>query len=162
MTAAKPVSAGLLMCRRAPEGWEFLLVHPGGPYFSKKDDGAWTIPKGLADANEELLEAARREFREETSFDPSAAHYYDLGVIVQKSGKRVHAWAFEGTCEPSALRSNQVEIEWPPRSGKRVPIPEVDRAAFYNAETAKRKILAAQAQLIDRALAALADPLAAP
>jgi predicted NUDIX family NTP pyrophosphohydrolase len=156
VSKAKNVSAGLLMYRRAVASWEFLLVHPGGPYFSKKDAGAWTLPKGLVDPGEDLLAAARREFREETSFDaPATARYLPLGVIVQKSGKRVHAWAFEGDCEPASLSSNQIEIEWPPRSGKRISIPEADRASFFDAPCAKRKLLAAQVEFIDRALAVL-------
>jgi predicted NUDIX family NTP pyrophosphohydrolase len=157
MQPPKPhnLSAGLLMCRRGDADWEFLLVHPGGPFFAKKDDGAWSIPKGLPEADEDLLATARREFREETSFDDSAECYIPLGDVLQNSGKRVFAWAFEATCDPHALRSNTFQLEWPPRSGTLQPFPEVDRAAFFDAATAKRKILPAQAPFIDRALAAL-------
>jgi predicted NUDIX family NTP pyrophosphohydrolase len=156
MAKTNQVSAGLLLCRRARGGWEFLLAHPGGPFFARKDEGAWSIPKGLVDPDEDLLAAAQREFREETGFDPSAARYLPLGEVRQKSGKVVHAWAFEGDCDPAALHSNSFALEWPPRSGRTQQVPEVDRVGFFEAGEAKRKLLAAQAELIDRALALLA------
>lgn len=152
MVTTRKVSAGLLMYRRASTGWEFLLAHPGGPFFAHKDEGAWSIPKGLVDPEEELLAAAQREFREETGFDPRAERYLALGHVVQKGGKLVHAWAFEGDCDPAALRSNTFALEWPPRSGQTRDVPEVDRAEFFGAAEAKRKLLAAQAELIERAL----------
>lgn len=155
MAKTSKVSAGLLLCRRAGESWEFLLAHPGGPFFARKDEGAWSIPKGLVDPAEDLLAAAQREFREETGFDPRAARYLPLGEVRQKGGKVVHAWAFEGDCDPAALRSNSFVLEWPPRSGRMREVPEVDRVGFFGAEEAKRRLLAAQAELIDRALALL-------
>lgn len=149
------VSAGLLMCRREPDGYKFLLAHPGGPFFARKDLGVWTVPKGLVDPGEDLLAAARREFEEETGFRVEAERFLPLGNVVQKGGKRVHAWAFEGTCDPAALRSNLCTIEWPPRSGRTREIPEIDRVAFFDATEAKQKLLASQAEFIDRALALL-------
>src|SRR5687767_1528222 len=117
----RAISAGLLMCRRAAGVVEVLLVHPGGPYFARKDDGDWTIPKGLVDPDEDPLAAACREFREETGLpiDFDGAAFFPLGTVVQKAGKVVHAWAFSGDCDPAAIRSNLCEIEWPPRSGRR-------------------------------------------
>jgi predicted NUDIX family NTP pyrophosphohydrolase len=149
------LSAGLLLYRHAAAGWEFLLAHPGGPFFARKDDGAWSIPKGLVDPGEDLLAAAQREFREETGFDPASPRYLPLGEVRQKGGKIVHAWAFEGDCDPAALQSNSFTLEWPPRSGRVQQVPEIDRVAFFDADQARRKLLEAQAELIDRALAAL-------
>lgn len=149
------LSAGLLMCRRALSGWEFLLVHPGGPFFARKDEGAWSIPKGLIDPAEEPLSAAKREFEEETGFSAEAVRYLPLGHVVQKGGKRVYAWAFEGDCDPRALRSNTFSLELPRGSGKMREVPEVDRAGFFATDEAKRKLLAAQCPFIDRALLAL-------
>lgn len=156
MPKSSKVSAGLLLYRRAGASWEFLLAHPGGPFFARKDEGAWSIPKGLVDPDEDLLAAAQREFREETGFEPAAAGYLPLGEVRQKGGKLVHAWAFEGDCDPAALRSNSFTLEWPPRSGRTREVPEVDRVGFFDPAAAKRKLLAAQAELIDRALALLA------
>lgn len=153
MAKTQRVSAGLLMCRRGNEGWEFLLAHPGGPYFVRKDHGAWTLPKGLIDDGEELLEAARREFVEETGFNAPDVHYEPLGDVLQKSGKRVLAWAFVGDCDPSQLASNTFELEWPPRSGKLQAMPEIDRACFFDLKTARLKLLEAQLPFLDRALA---------
>ena len=155
MAKSSKVSAGLLLCRRAQHGWEFLLAHPGGPFFARKDEGAWSIPKGLVDPGEDLLAAAQREFREETGFDPGAPRYLPPGQVVQKGGKLVHAWAFEGDCDPAALRSNTFALEWPPRSGRTREVPEIDRVAFFDPEQARRKLLPAQAELIDRALSLL-------
>jgi predicted NUDIX family NTP pyrophosphohydrolase len=146
------LSAGLLMVRRRENEGEVLLVHPGGPYFRNKDEGAWTVPKGLVDGGEELLDAAKREFVEETSFELEAASFVPLGEVRMKSGKRVHAWAFAGDCDPSALKSNDFEVEWPPRSGKMQAFPEVDRAGFFDRKTALSKIIEAQRPLVDRAL----------
>ncbi|MEM9188100.1 MAG: NUDIX domain-containing protein [Myxococcota bacterium] len=143
-------SSGLLLCRRR-ETAEFLLVHPGGPYFRKKDAGIWSIPKGLVDDGEDLLEAAKREFSEETGFSCEADHFEPLGTAKQ-SNKLVHAWAFVGDADVDTLESNLFEMEWPPRSGKKASFPEVDRASFFDAEIAAEKIIAAQAALIDRAL----------
>jgi predicted NUDIX family NTP pyrophosphohydrolase len=145
------VSAGLLMCRRCDAGLEFLLAHPGGPFFVNKDDGVWTIPKGLVDPGEALLDAAMREFGEETGFAVPSSGFESLGEIKQKGGKIVHAWAFLGDCDPTALVSNEVLIEWPPRSKRRRAYPELDRVAFFAADSARRKLLEAQRPFIDRA-----------
>ncbi len=148
----KETSAGLLMCRMGEGGPEVLLVHPGGPFFAKRDDGAWTIPKGLVDTDEDLLAAARREFEEETGFRVEATRFVPLGEVRQRSGKVVHAWAFAGDADPAAVESNTFEHEWPPRSGRFRTFPEIDRAAFFDGETAGRKILAAQRPFVERAL----------
>ena len=153
------VSAGLLLFRRPPSGLEVLLVHPGGPYFRDRDDGWWTVPKGLVGAGEEPLAAARREFEEETSFEPPTdAEYLDLGAVKQKGGKVVQAWAIEGDCDPARMRSNTFSLEWPPRSGKMREFPEIDRAAFFTMEEARRKINAVQVALLDRLEQRLRDP----
>jgi predicted NUDIX family NTP pyrophosphohydrolase len=145
------VSAGLLLFRRLPSGLEVLLVHPGGPFFRDRDDGWWTVPKGLVGAGEDPLAAARREFEEETSFAPPAgADYLELGAIKQKGGKMVRAWAVEGDCDPALARSNTFSLEGPPRSGKMSDFPEIDRAAFFTIDQARRKINAAQVALLDR------------
>lgn len=141
-------SAGLLLFRRKSEELEVLLAHPGGPYFKNKDDGAWTIPKGQINPDEHPLAAARREFHEETGFTPSEP-FIELTPIKQRGGKIVHAWACEGDCDPSAVISNTFKLEWPPNSGHEREFPEIDRADFFDVETAKRKIIAAQAALID-------------
>jgi predicted NUDIX family NTP pyrophosphohydrolase len=155
-----PTSAGLLMCRARAGRLEVLLAHPGGPYFAKKDEGAWTIPKGLVEPSEDLLAAAIREFREETSLQPELERRAALGTIRQRGGKLLHAWAFVGDCDPAAVRSNTFELEWPPRSGRMQRFPEVDRVAFFELPRARRKIMPAQRDLLDRlcapeALAAL-------
>lgn len=142
------VSAGLLMYRDVGDGWEVLLVHPGGPYFRNKDDGAWTIPKGEVGPGEELLAAAIREFGEETGVTP-AGPFTPLTPVRQKGGKVVHAWAFRGDCDPGKIVSNTFTIEWPPRSGRRAEFPEVDRAAFFGPDEARRKINAGQIPLLD-------------
>lgn len=147
------ISAGLLVCRVCDGVAQVLLVHPGGPFFAKKDDGAWSIPKGLAEPGEDLLGAARRETTEETGIAIDAgATFVPLGTVRQKGGKVVHAWAFAGDCDPAAIVSNTFEMEWPPRSGRRASFPEVDRAAFFDRETALRKILEAQRPFVERAL----------
>lgn len=144
-------SAGLLMYRGVGNQslLEILLVHPGGPYWKHKDDGVWTIPKGNVEPGEDLLAAATREFTEETGLVP-AEPFLSLGEIRQRSGKRVHAWAFRGTCEPASIRSNSFEIEWPPKSGKREKFPEVDRAAFFTVALALQKILPAEKPFLNR------------
>ena len=148
-------SAGLLMFRMGGEGLAVLLVHPGGPYFQRKDEGAWTIPKGEAAEGEDLLTRARVEFEEELGFAPSG-NWIELGSVRQKGGKMVHAWAFAGDL-PSGfeLRSNLFEIEWPPRSGKRTQFPEVDRAVFFPVAEARLKINPAQTVFLDRLLEGL-------
>jgi predicted NUDIX family NTP pyrophosphohydrolase len=128
---------------------EVLLIHPGGPYWRNKDDGAWSIPKGEPDEGETLMEAARREFREELGWDPGGP-LVELSPIKQKAGKMVYAWAFEGDGDPSAIESNSFTMEWPPRSGRQMQFPEVDRAEFFEIETAKNKINPAQVGLLEQ------------
>jgi predicted NUDIX family NTP pyrophosphohydrolase len=155
MTRAK-LSAGLLLCRTGDGGRvEYLLVHPGGPFFATKDAGAWTIPKGLVEPGEQPVVTALREFREETGFAAPAGPHLPLGEIVQEGGKRVIGFAARGDADPSALASNTFELEWPPRSGRRARFPEVDRAGWFAPAAARVKIIAAQVPLLDRARAAL-------
>lgn len=139
------------MFRRKSGELEVLLVHPGGPYFRNKDDGAWTIPKGEAGEGEDLEARARIEFEEELGITPAEAAWIDLGTVKQKGGKTVHAWAFAGDLEPNfKLASNTFDIEWPPRSGKRQQFPEVDEAKFFPLELARTKINQAQTVFLDR------------
>lgn len=146
-------SAGLMLFKRVePNDVRILLGHPGGPFFARKDEGSWTIPKGLVEDGEESLEAARREFTEETGLETPDSGYVDLGEMSYKSGKRVLAWAFEGECDPSQLESNTFQIEWPPKSGKKATFPEIDRFALYSVGTAVDKIHPAQLVLIERLL----------
>src|SRR5215472_471773 len=132
-------SAGLLMYRRRSGQLEFLLVHPGGPFWAKKDDGAWTIPKGELEPDEEPLAAAKREFEEELGISPTG-DFIQLTGIKQKGGKSVQAWAFQGDFDAAAIKSNTFSMEWPPKSGRRAEFPEVDRASFFIFEIAKQKI----------------------
>jgi predicted NUDIX family NTP pyrophosphohydrolase len=127
---------------------QVLLAHPGGPFFKNKDDGAWSIPKGEPDDDEDLLKAARREFEEETGVKPTSP-FVALTPVKQKGGKVVHAWAFKGDCDTTEIVSNSFTMEWPPKSGQLQEFPEIDRAEFFNLETARRKINAAQVGLID-------------
>ena len=143
------LSAGLLMFRRS-RGLELFLVHPGGPFFRNKDEGAWSIPKGEVEDGAEPLAAALREFSEETGAAAPQGELVPLGEIRQKGGKRVLAWAIEGDLEPSAVKSNTFEIEWPPRSGRKEEFPEIDRAEYFPPELARRKLNPAQAELVDR------------
>jgi predicted NUDIX family NTP pyrophosphohydrolase len=137
-----------------------LLVHPGGPFFKRRDAGVWSIPKGLAEPGEALEAAARREFNEELGFDPSPSSLFPLGCIKQGGGKLVHAWAFSGEWDPRHIKSTSFELEWPPRSGQMQQFPEVDRAEFFDGAAAAEKIIAAQRPLIVRALAwARGEPL---
>lgn len=152
------MSAGLLMCRSRNDVIEFLLAHPGGPYFGRRDDGVWTLPKGMINPGEQPLAAAKREFEEETGFEVTAERFMPLGEIRQRSGKIVHAWAFWGDCDPSRISSNTFEVEWPPRSGQRREFPEVDRAEFFAPAKARQKLLRAQVPFIDRALEILLKP----
>ena len=142
------VSAGLLMYRIQDGKLQVLLAHPGGPFFKNKDDGAWTIPKGEIEPGEDLLEAAKREFEEETGVTPTGP-FIALTPIKQKGGKIVHAWAFKGDCDPSAIVSNTFTMEWPPKSGRQMEFPEIDRADFFDVAAAKRKIKAGQEALIE-------------
>ena len=140
-------SAGLLMYRIKDGRLEVLLVHPGGPFFRNKDQGAWSIPKGEPDADEDLLAAAQREFEEETGLKPKGP-FIPLRPVQQKGGKIVHAWAFEGNCDPATIQSNPFTIEWPPHSGQQREFPEIDRAGFFDLGAAKIKIKAGQEGLI--------------
>ena len=142
-------SAGLLMYRRHNRQLEVFLVHPGGPFWAKKDLGAWSISKGEYLEGELPLEAARREFEEETGF-AATGDFLDLGAVQQAGGKVVSAWAFEGDCDPNKLISNRCEIEWPPRSGRKIEIPEVDRASWFSIAEAKERILKSQVPFLER------------
>jgi predicted NUDIX family NTP pyrophosphohydrolase len=143
------------MFRRKNDKLEMLLAHPGGPFFQRKDDGAWTIPKGEAAAGEDLLTRAQIEFEEELGIKPSG-NWISLGSIKQKGGKVVHGWAFEGDLPKFfKLRSNTFEMEWPPRSGKLKAFPEIDRAEFFAEEIARQKIKPAQVPFLDRLPAVL-------
>ena len=142
------ISAGLLMYRLRNDRLEVLLVYPGGPFWRRKDAGAWTIPKGEIQHGETPLAAAIREFWEETSLRTKGP-YVPLTPVRQKGGKVVHAWAFEGDCDPTSLASNEVTIEWPPRSGQFLAFPEVDRAAFFNLDSARHKINAAHVAFLE-------------
>ena len=145
-------SAGILLYRRAASGLEVFLIHPGGPLWARKD--SWSIPKGEYSPNEEPLAAARREFEEETG-RAVEGKFLPLGEIRQPSGKQVTAWAIEGDFDPAALVSNTCQVEWPPRSGRMITIPEVDRGAWFSLEEARRKIFRGQEALLNRLAAAL-------
>lgn len=140
-------SAGLIMYRVRDGRLQVFLVHPGGPFWAKKDEGAWSIPKGEFSPEEDALCAAKREFEEETGIRVQG-EFLPLGAIRQKSGKSVRAWAFEGDCDPERIQSNTFSMEWPPRSGKSREFPEVDRAAFFEIAEAKRRINPAQVELL--------------
>jgi predicted NUDIX family NTP pyrophosphohydrolase len=155
-------SAGILLHRGRGPGLEVLLVHPGGPAWSKRDLGAWSIPKGEYNDGEDPLAAARREFEEELGTAPPPGDAEDLGEIRQRSGKRVHGWALAGDLDVSTVVSNTVEFEWPPRSGRVVEIPEVDRAEWFGLEVAREKINVGQAPLLDRLVEALGKAAAGP
>ena len=137
------------MYRIVGDHLQVLLVHLGGPFWRKKDAGAWVIPRGEINENEDLLAAAQREFGEETGF-ASHGPYLALGEVRQSSGKRIHVWAFAGDCDPSQLRSNTFEIEWPPKSGKRRAFPEVDRAEFFSLAEGMVKIMKAETAFLER------------
>jgi predicted NUDIX family NTP pyrophosphohydrolase len=141
------ISAGLLMYRHKNRRLEFLLVHPGGPLYAKKDEGVWSIPKGEVEPGNDEFSTAKREFEEETGLTPRGDFLF-VGEIKQKGGKIVRAWAFEGDCDPAMIRSNTFRMEWPPHSGKIQEFPEVDRGAFFELEEAKRKINPAQVGLL--------------
>jgi predicted NUDIX family NTP pyrophosphohydrolase len=146
------ISAGLLAFRRRGRA-EVLLAHPGGPFWARKDEGAWTIPKGRVDAGTDLLETARREFTEETGL-PAEGEFIPLDPVKQKSGKIVHAWAFEADFDLDRFTSNLFDLEWPPRSGRREHFPEIDRIGYFDLPAAGAKIIAYQkpflTQLSDR------------
>jgi predicted NUDIX family NTP pyrophosphohydrolase len=152
------LSAGVLLYRRSVDALEVLLVHPGGPYWVRRDDGVWSVPKGEYELAEDPWRAALREFREEVGSDaPDGESPIPLGEIRQASGKRVTAWALEGDLDVSTIRSNTFTAEWPPRSGRNQEFPEVDRAAWFDLATARRKLVGGQGGFIDRLLEALGE-----
>jgi predicted NUDIX family NTP pyrophosphohydrolase len=157
-------SSGILLYRDRDDGTtEFLLVHPGGPYWAKRDDGAWSIPKGGIEGEEDSRAAALRELDEELGAaapDLDPGELIELGSVRQRAGKVVDAWGAEGDFDPAALDSNTFEMEWPPRSGREVEFPEVDRADWFDLEAARRKLLPAQSEFLDRLLEHLGRPAA--
>jgi predicted NUDIX family NTP pyrophosphohydrolase len=151
------LSAGLLLFRRADDEVEVLIAHPGGPIWSRRDAGAWSLPKGATmDHEADLLETARREFHEETGHHAPDGEVMDLGEVRMRSGKVVRAFAVEGDLDPATLRSMQVEVEWPPRSGRVISVPEIDRVLWARPTEARRRLNSAQAAFVDRLLQALA------
>lgn len=155
-SSARPkVSAGILAYRRGARGLEVLLVHPGGPFWRKKDEGAWSIPKGEFDASEDPEQTARREFAEELGPAALIGSLRPLAEVRQRGGKRVIAFCSETDFDTTSLSSNTFEIEWPPKSGRHQAFPEVDRAEWFDLETARLKILPGQVELIDRLVKAL-------
>jgi predicted NUDIX family NTP pyrophosphohydrolase len=151
-------SAGLLMYRRRGKTLQVLLVHPGGPFWDKKDIGSWSMPKGEFSQDEDALKAARREFEEETGFLPTG-NFIRIGAIKQPSGKLIHAWAFEGDLDAKKIKSNTFSVEWPPQSGKQQEFPEVDRAEWFTIESAREKIIKGQVEFLDELLRVLeSDP----
>jgi predicted NUDIX family NTP pyrophosphohydrolase len=156
-TAMPKLSAGVLLYRRAGDAVEVLVAHPGGPIWARRDTGAWSLPKGAPlDSEVDLLETARREFREETGHEAPSGPTIDLGEVRMRSGKVVHAWAIEGDLDPRRLQSMEAEIEWPPRSGQILNVPEIDRVAWVAPGEARRRLNPAQAIFVDRLLQALA------
>ena len=147
-------SAGLILYRRRNHRIEVFLVHPGGPFWAKKDLASWSIPKGEYTEGEDPLIAAQREFHEETGFQAEGS-FTPLGEIKQAGGKLVSAWATEGDCDPAQLRSNTFQLEWPPRSGKKIDVPEVDRGAWFHIEEARTKLLTGQLPFLDALLSRL-------
>ena len=143
----KVVSAGLLMYRVREQHLEVLLAHPGGPFFTRRDEGVWSIPKGEVDVGEDQLDAARREFYEETGLAPHGS-FLPLGAVKYKNHKVVHAWAFEGDCDPAGLVSNTFEMEWPKGSGRLCEFPEIDRADWFGLDEAREKIVQAQRRFL--------------
>ncbi|HET9720624.1 MAG TPA: NUDIX domain-containing protein [Solirubrobacteraceae bacterium] len=143
-------SAGILLHRRRGTELEVLLVHPGGPFWARRDAGAWSIPKGEYEVGEDPLAAARREFTEELGSAPPDGPVEDLGEVRQRSGKMVRAWSLAGELDVTTPASNTFELEWPPRSGRTIEVPEVDRAEWFALEEARRRINPAQAELLDR------------
>ena len=152
--SSKIQSAGLLLFRQRDKKVQVLLAHPGGPFWSRKDQGVWTIPKGLIGPSESLLSAAQREFAEETGYRPGG-EAIPLGSAKQPGGKVVHVWAIEGDWDPVDLQSNTFEMEWPPRSGRRQSFPEIDRASWFGIVEARLEILKGQAAFLDHLLETL-------
>jgi predicted NUDIX family NTP pyrophosphohydrolase len=152
MTARNKLSAGLVLYSARGATLQVLLAHPGGPFFARKDLGAWTLPKGEVEAPEEPLACAIREFEEETGVRPVAERYLDLGAVQQRGGKQVRAWAFEMDWPGGAPRSNTFSMEWPPRSGRMQEFPEIDRLELFDVERAREKLNPAQVAFLDRLL----------
>jgi predicted NUDIX family NTP pyrophosphohydrolase len=150
------LSAGLLLFRRVDDGIEVLVAHPGGPIWARRDTGAWSIPKGAANDGESLIDAAYREFEEETGHPAPVDGAIDLGDVRMRSGKVVHGWGVEGDLDPAQLRSMYVQVEWPPKTGRIVTVPEIDRVAWVRPTEARRRLNPAQASFVDRLLQALA------
>lgn len=157
---AKKESAGILLYRVRNSIAEVLLVHPGGPYWARKDLGAWSIPKGEFEASEDRLAAAKREFQEETGFVPEGS-FVALTPVKQAGGKLVYAWAVKGDCDTKMIQSNTFSVEWPPRSGKYREFPEVDRAEWFTVDVAKEKILKGQVSLLEELAQLVENDLAA-
>lgn len=152
MVMNENVAAGLLMCRSTRDTMDFFLVHPGGPFYAKKDTGVWTIPKGIPEIGEDLIDAAKREFQEETGI-VSSPPYHAIGSVRQKGGKLVHAWTFLGDWDPATgITCNTFIMEWPPRSGKMTEFPEMDKARWMEYDEATRAINPAQIPFLDRAM----------
>lgn len=152
------LAAGLLMCRHVNGGLQFFLVHPGGPFYKNKDAGVWSIPKGIPEEGEDLMQAAQREFLEETGLR-STAPFYDIGTVKQKGGKVVHGWAFRGSWDPeSGITCNNFSLEWPPRSGRMMDFPEVDKARWMEYGEAVRMINPAQIPFLDRTKEMMGTP----
>ncbi|HWP63233.1 MAG TPA: NUDIX domain-containing protein [Candidatus Binatia bacterium] len=156
------MSAGILLYRRRPNGLEVLVAHPGGPLWAGREDGAWSIPKGIVESGERPFEVARREFIEETGHEPPADPdaYLPLGEVRTPTGKRIVAWAAEGDLDPAQATSNTFEMPWPPGSGRRQAFPEIDRVAWVSPAEARRLLHAAQTAFVDRLEAALAESAA--
>jgi predicted NUDIX family NTP pyrophosphohydrolase len=147
---ARRQSAGIVLHRTGDGGLEVLLVHPGGPFWAKKDLGAWSIPKGEYEPGEDPQACALREFEEETGTRLQAPELVELGAVVQKGGKEVTAWAARGDLDAASVRSNSFSMEWPPRSGRRQEFPEIDRAAWFSLDEARTKLVGAQVEFLDR------------
>ena len=155
-------SAGILVYRLAEQGLEVLLVHPGGPFWVKKDDGAWFIPKGELNVDEAPLAAALREFREELGVGPPPGEPLELGTVKNKSGKLIYGWALAGDLELSGFHSNTFLLEWPPKSGKQREFPEVDRAQYFGVEQAQQKMHPAELPFVERLLLKLKQHVQQP
>ena len=150
------LSSGLLLYRRVGDGIQVLIAHPGGPIWSRRDMGAWSLPKGaLMDGTEDLISGARREFEEETGHRPPDGEAMDLGEVRMRSGKVVHGFAMEGDLDPATLHSMRVQVEWPPKTGRMISVPEIDRLLWAGPTEARRRLNPAQAAFIDRLLAIL-------
>lgn len=147
---AKKQSAGILLYRTKSDRLEVLIAHPGGPFFTKKDSGFWSIPKGLYDDNEEAFKAAKREFEEEIGSPPPNGQYIELGEIKRKDGKNIKAWAVEGDIDEASVKSNNFEMQWPPKSGNIQEFPEIDRAEWLDLTAASQKLQLAQTEFLER------------